>query len=106
MPDTAINLGTTTDALAQMTALEQLDWVEKYFDDIGGDYSDPTDLAIAVLWPAAIGKPDNHVLFTRQETPITYGQNRAVDTNNDGRITKGEYVSLALAKYYSYRHLA
>jgi hypothetical protein len=31
MSNTAISLGTSTDALSRMTAIDQLDYVEKYF---------------------------------------------------------------------------
>jgi tape measure domain-containing protein len=38
MPNTARGLGTSDDALARMSDVEQLDWVEKYFAQFKGDF--------------------------------------------------------------------
>ena len=48
------------------------------------------DLYMIVLWPAAIGKPDDYVLFDRDDTihPKRYTQNNGLDANQDGKITK------------------
>ena len=103
MPNTARSLGTTTEALAQMNRAEQLVYVEKYLDQfsskIRGGQID--DIYMAVLWPAAIGKPDNYVIF-RQGTK-TYQQNRGLDRNGDGTVTKEEAAHKVKAKFYGYK---
>jgi len=65
MPATAHNLGTTTAALAAMPAVQQLDYVEKYFRSFSAQLKrakDWLDLYLVVFYPAAIGKPENWVL--------------------------------------------
>lgn len=88
MPKTAIGLGTTTAALAQMTAEDQLDFVRKYFLPHKGKLKTIEDAYMAVLFPAAIGKGANHVLFTKGT--INYKQNAGLDLNGNGEITVGE----------------
>lgn len=90
MPATAKGLGTSVAALAAMTALEQLDWVEKYFQPYKGKLSTLADLYMAILWPAAVGKPMEYVLWDKRSRPTTYRQNAGLDVNRDGSITKAE----------------
>lgn len=96
MPKTAIGLGTTVDRLAAMSAIEQLEWVHKYFLPYKGRMKTLSDMYMAVLWPAAVGKPDDYVLFDRKTRPTAYRQNAGLDTNKNGQITKFE----AAAKVY------
>src|SRR5690625_2303 len=88
IPSTARGLGTTTQALANMTAVEQLEYVYKYFEPKASQIRNMADCYMQVLWPAAVGKPDDYVLWTAGS--IEYTQNRGLDTNHDGTITKGE----------------
>lgn len=90
MPATAHSLGTTTDALAQLSAVEQLDYVEQYFRPYLGRLRDLADLYMAILWPSAVGKPASYVLWTDATRPTTYRQNSGLDINRDGAITKAE----------------
>ena len=93
MPNTAVGLGTTTKKLAKMTAVEQLDFVEKHFKSVVGTKPLRTlsDVYMAVLLPSKVGKHDNHTLFTKPST--AYTQNKGLDANKDGVITKGEAAS-------------
>lgn len=100
MPATARGLGTSTDALARMSAVEQLEWVRTYFKPYSGRLITLSDLYMAVLWPRAIGKPDNYVLWSKATKPTTYAQNAGLDANKDGFITKQE----AAAKVYEKLH--
>ncbi len=88
MPKTAKALGTTTAALAKMTPLQQLDYVDKHFKSYRGKIKTFTDMYMAVLWPTAIGKGDNYVIFVSGTT--NYSQNSGLDTDKDGKITAGE----------------
>lgn len=90
MPATAQSLGTSTDALARMTAVQQLDWVEKYFQPYKGRLHNLADLYMAILWPVAVGKPMEYVLWDQKHRPTTYRQNAGLDLNKDGVITKAE----------------
>lgn len=97
MPTTAKGLGTTTTALAKMTAVEQLDWVAKYFKPHRGKLRNIADLYMAILWPVAVGKPLDHVLWDRASRPTTYRQNAGLDVNKDGQITKAEAAAKVAA---------
>jgi hypothetical protein len=88
MPSTARGLGTSTAALKRMTALAQLDYVRCYFLPYKGRLKDLNDLYMAILWPRAIGRPSSYVLFA--EGSREYRQNRGLDVNTDGVVTKVE----------------
>ncbi|MFZ0930716.1 MAG: transglycosylase SLT domain-containing protein [Syntrophobacteraceae bacterium] len=92
MPATAQALGTTTEDLAAMTAEEQLDYVAKYFSPRKDEISSLEDVYMAILWPAAIGKPLDYVLFDKDDPdhPKRYIQNQGLDIDRDGKITKAE----------------
>lgn len=92
MPQTAALLGTSIEELAEMTAEQQLDYVEKYFAPHRGRLQNLADLYMAILWPAAIGQPDYYVLFDQANAahPKQYLQNRWLDFNQDGKVTKSE----------------
>lgn len=97
MPTTAVKLGTTTAKLAAMTAIEQLDYVKQYFDWKKGKLKTLSDVYMTILWPRAVGKPEDYVLF---ESPsITYEQNKGLDVNGDGIITKEEATQFIQEKY-------
>lgn len=91
MPKTAVRLGTTIDALARMTAEKQLTYVQKYFAPYQGRLHTLEDAYMAVLWPPAIGRGNNYVLFASPS--IAYEQNKALDLNKDGKITVAEATS-------------
>lgn len=90
MPATAQGLGTSTAALAAMTPEQQLDFVEKYFRPYTGKLHNLADLYMVILWPKAVGKPLEYVLWERGAMPTTYRQNAGLDANRDGAITKAE----------------
>lgn len=98
MPATAKGLGTTTDHLAELTAEEQLEYVHRYFLPYKGKLSLLSDVYMAILWPAAIGKPDTAPLWDASTRPTTYRQNAGLDVNKDLTITKGEAASKVAAK--------
>jgi hypothetical protein len=85
MPATAKALGTTTGALAQMSPEAQLDFVEKYYRPFRGRLSTIEDAYMAVLFPKAVGKGKDFVLFRKRS--VAFNQNRGLDIDGDGRIT-------------------
>ena len=99
MPDTAKSLGTTTEELSEMSRAQQLEYVDKYLKTnlegrIGNEGADISDLYMSVLFPAAVGKPDDFVLFGEgaisKKFEKRYEANKGLDANNDGSITKVE----------------
>lgn len=98
MPATARALGTTTELLGRMSAIEQLDFVESYFKPYRGRLQTLSDHYMAILWPAAIGRAESAALWTAAERPTTYRQNAGLDVNRDRVITKGEAASKVQAK--------
>jgi len=89
MPGTAKAYKTTTQALGKMSAVEQMDYVEKYFSQkmFKGKLNSPADAYMAVLWPKAVGKPMEYVLFSKDSPE--YKQN-PLDFDKDGKVTKEE----------------
>ena len=89
MPATAPELGTTTEALTRMSALDQLQYVERYF----ARRSDPADLGTleGVYTTVLYGSPrpdPGATLFAQGSA--AYRMNAPLDLNGDGRITAGE----------------
>src|SRR5690606_34799001 len=82
MPGTARELGTTTDALARMSAVDQLDYVERYFNN----RSDPGELGTlegvytTVLYGSPRPDPDS-TLFS--QGTAAYRMNAPLDLNRD-----------------------
>ena len=99
MPKTAEGLGTSTEELSKMSRSEQLEYVDKHFETnlkgrLGDEGGDISDLYMSVLFPVAVGKPDDFVLFGKgainEKFEGRYEANRGLDANNDGSITKVE----------------
>jgi hypothetical protein len=95
MPRTAEGLGTSTDELSRMSRSRQMHYVEKYLSNKGiGPNSTLDDVYMAILFPAAVGKSDDYVLFGQGAmsgyTGAAYTQNRGLDKDGDGSITKAE----------------
>ena len=94
---TARSLGTTTDALAAMSAEEQLDWVARYLKRMP-KWRVPGDAYLMVFWPAGTGKPDDHLIGEKDSEAkvgnvtrgTIYRLNAGLDGNKDGRITAGD----------------
>ena len=97
MPRTAKGLGTTSDSLSNMTAVNQLDYVEKYFKPRKGKLNSLEDVYMAILYPAAIGKPESHALFQKGTT--AYKQNSGLDKDKNGSITLKEISSKVRGMY-------
>jgi len=93
MPNTARDLGTTTAELAQMDAVQQLDYVYKYFKKVGVGNGTLGDLYMAVFMPKFVGYPNDTVLGQDGADGFAgrvYAQNSGLDKNRDGAITVGD----------------
>lgn len=96
MPNTAKELGTTTQQIARMTALEQLDYVEKYLQQqkTRAGFSSTHHLNSGELY-ALIFRPKyakNNVVA--REGELAYKNNKILDTNKDGMITKQDLSNI------------
>lgn len=102
LEDTAKKLGTTTKQLSRMTAVQQLDYVKKYYEKAASKpIRNLGDAYLAVLWPAAIGFPDTYVMWERDSGPYRreYKANSHLDKGNKGFITRGDAVSVVNESY-------
>jgi hypothetical protein len=97
MPSTAAALGTSSDALAAMTATQQLDYVKLYLTPYRGRLKTLEDVYMAILYPAAIGRGSDYVLFSSGTT--AYSQNAGLDTDGSGFITAGEAAARVRLEY-------
>lgn len=61
MPSVAVSLGTTTDSLAQMSNVQQMDYVQKFFWSKRGQFKSVVDMYLFTFYPYAIGKPDDYI---------------------------------------------
>lgn len=96
MPSTAEDLDTTVADLAAMSAEDQLEYVHKYFRPYKGRMNTLSDVYMAILWPKAIGQPEDAVLFAQPSKQ--YDQNKGLDADGDGRVTKSEAAARVLQK--------
>ena len=101
MPSTARSLGTTTQELLNMSAIEQLDYVEQYFTNwTGGSGQRLTggDLYTLCFLPAFL---DREVLCSSSDSSTSkyYSANSGLDANGDGSITKSELSNRVANKY-------
>lgn len=69
MESTAENLGTTTEELAKMSAVEQMDFVSSYLAD-KGQLNTASDVYMAIFAPSAIGKPDDYVVYGEEAAAV------------------------------------
>ena len=104
MPDTAKWLGTTTTALMNMTAIQQLVYVQKYFVGLGliGKIKNPQDLYLATFYPYALSQPDNYIIGSEvgpARVLVIAQVNKIFDINNNNAITKGEFKQFVAKKF-------
>lgn len=108
MPDTARGLGTSVEALAQMSWVEQLDYVEKYFRPYRWKLHTVYDLYLATFHPASLGKPKNTRIGVdigkwtdnNPDYKKIYNQNPAIAKFawGKGYITVGDFYAYVQAK--------
>lgn len=105
MPDTARSLGTSTSALKQMSNVEQLPYVEKYFKSIWaiGKMNSLTDVYSAVFFPAAVWHADDSS-YVFEAKWLSAGKvaksNPMFNKNKDGKITMTEFTSFVNNKLW------
>lgn len=95
----AKDAGTTVEALLKMTAEQQLDYVYRFFKPYTGKLKTLSDIYMRILWPVAVGKPEDYVIFDNKVRPTAYVQNKGLDIDRDGKITKAECAAKVQAAY-------
>ncbi len=85
-------VGKSLGQLSQMSALEQLDYVERYFARFRGRIKSVEDVYCVMAAPAALGQPHTFVLWSEADpgTSSVYRRNKNLDADGDGKITKGD----------------
>lgn len=100
MPSTAKSLGTTTEALKNMTAIQQLDYVEKFLVNAKNKSAlkNKTHLSAGDLYALVFlpGRAGREVLTTQGE--CYYASNKGTDENHDGQITKTDLGNRLMRK--------
>ena len=81
-----------------MSAVQQLAFVEKYFAPFKNRLKGLDDVYMAIFMPTAVGKSNDTVLIDKDTGPTAYRQNKGLDTNSDGKITKGKAASMVRSK--------
>jgi len=95
MPSTAKSLGTTTAALSQMGAIQQLDYVKDFYIKnkkaarFGANEKVDTGALYALTFLPAYAKRE--VLAVKGHK--YYDWNKGIDVNNDGQITKSDLAA-------------
>ena len=89
--DAAKSVETTREKLLSMTAIQQLDYVEKYLSKKKDKINTLTDFYLSILMPVDVGKGNqpNHIVFDNQY-PLVY--------KKDGKLT-----DLSKSRHYGYR---
>ena len=97
MPKTAKSLNTSTHSLIKMSPETQLDYVELYFKPYAGRLHSIEDIYMTILYPKAIGKVPEYVLF--RSGTVAFGQNKGLDRDKDGKVTVHEAAAAVRRKY-------
>ena len=99
MPSICKAYGTTADEMLKRSFVEQIPYVEKHFQPYYKRTKSLSDMYMAIFMPSFIGKPEEAVIFDKTTKPISYNQNKGLDINKDGRITKLEASLMVLKRY-------
>ncbi len=95
LPSTAKLYGTTTAKLYNMTVLEQLDYVEEYFERVDNKYDIKSffELYLSVFYPNAMGKHDSYIIGHKGSRLVS--QNKGVDIDKNGILTVKDFKAYA-----------
>jgi len=99
LPGTARGLGTSTHRLHQMSDVQQLDYVYKFYKHAKGKLNKMTDLYLYAFFPISILNDWGDyrtIKYGVLTASIIRSQNRGLDLNRDGKITVREVRVQAL----------
>lgn len=100
----AAKLGTSTDALFNMSLAEQQQYVYAYLLPFKNQVHSLEDAYLAVFFPKAIGQPDSYIVGSKEGSDFqqaVYRQNSAFDKLGTGAIRREDIVSTIRAVYNS-----
>ena len=104
MPDTSKWLGTTNQALYNMSRVQQMYYVYKYYykwKQSGFTARSIYDLYLINFYPYAVGKPDSYILGSHKSNAKAkeiYRQNSSLDYDNDGYISVADFKAFVAKK--------
>src|SRR3546814_18062363 len=99
MPNTAAGLGTSTAALAQMSSVEQLQYVEQYFMERAGAGNGNLSTLEGVYTSVLYGPPKSDPNSTLWSSgSIEYQLHSGLDSNRHGPVTAGEASDAVCAR--------
>lgn len=87
MPTTCKSLGTTSEEMLSLDFCKQLNFVKSYFKPYFRKVKTLNDMYMAILMPSMICKSDDTNIFKKD---IQYRQNKGLDIDKNGVITKQE----------------
>lgn len=97
MPSTAEGLGTTTDAIKDMSFSDQLDLAGKYYNQFGSAWDKAqtaTDMYALTFYPKLLNESNDYVIGSEKGDKYVNkvaSQNKGFDMDSDGQITKAEF---------------
>jgi hypothetical protein len=100
----AKDLGTTTTALSKMSAIQQLDYVEKYYKlwyrylriSVPNSF---VDFYLVTLFPSKVNAGHSAVIESKSIPGVAFAKaNKAFTPNSQGKITIGEINRVLLTK--------
>lgn len=103
MPDTARELGTTTTKLKNMTNVEQLDYVYKYFLRYKSKLKDFTSLYMVTFYPVSLNHQTDNKWIFGSEVSMSRAQtvrnwNPGFDLSGNGYITISDFKQAILLR--------
>lgn len=104
MPKTAVGLGTSNNSLYNMSALQQLDYVKKYYSPYKNKITSFYDLYLATFYPYAMGKGKTYTFGSEKGVDWARkvaDQNKIIDVDKNGLIDMKDwkkYIDGKIAK--------
>jgi len=86
----------TKDQIVKMNAVDQLDVVSLYLKKYKGEMDGLSDVYMAVFAPSCIGKGDDAVVYSSENSPKAYEYNEGLDKDKKGYITVGDAVAAVI----------
>ena len=99
LPSTARDLWTSTKELAQMSWVNQLEFVIKYFNQFKKPFTSLTDLYLAVFFPIARWKWPNYILWSNEKRRQNIAKQNKKSIGKYSDHPKGYIDNRAFAKY-------
>jgi hypothetical protein len=105
MPATARELGTTVEAIRQMTNVQQMELVQRYLKRYASRIHTFADLYCAIFYPALLYKPASYIVGSERGPSYQAAvarQNAIFDLNKDGKISKAEFHQSIVSRASKY----